>query len=179
MIARGDLAVECGYERLAEVQEEILWLCQAAHVPVIWATQVLDQLGRTGRPSRAEITDAAMGVHGGRVRDAQQGPAESKRSRYSMTSCAAWTDTTTSNARCCLNSIHQSTSTPTPRRLDPIDDLTRSRSASLADAVRRRTAPPLSFATPGYSRSRGTLTDGTRPRLTDEPLRLSRSRRPS
>jgi pyruvate kinase len=63
MIARGDLAVECGYERLAEVQEEILWLCEAAHVPVIWATQVLDQLAKTGRPSRAEITDAAMGVH--------------------------------------------------------------------------------------------------------------------
>ena len=61
MIARGDLAVECGYERLAEVQEEILWLCQAAHMPVIWATQVLDQLAKTGRPSRAEITDAAMG----------------------------------------------------------------------------------------------------------------------
>jgi pyruvate kinase len=62
MIARGDLAVECGYERLAEVQEEILWLCQAAHMPVIWATQVLDSLAKTGRPSRAEITDAAMGV---------------------------------------------------------------------------------------------------------------------
>ena len=62
MIARGDLAVECGYERLAEVQEEILWLSQAAHVPVIWATQVLDRLAKTGRPSRAEITDAAMGV---------------------------------------------------------------------------------------------------------------------
>jgi pyruvate kinase len=60
MIARGDLAVEAGYARLAEVQEEILWLCEAAHVPVIWATQVLDQLARTGRPSRAEITDAAM-----------------------------------------------------------------------------------------------------------------------
>jgi len=62
MIARGDLAVECGYERLAEVQEEILWLCQAGHVPVVWATEVLDRLARTGRPSRAEITDAAMGV---------------------------------------------------------------------------------------------------------------------
>jgi pyruvate kinase len=61
MIARGDLAVEVGYERLAEVQEEILWLCEAAHVPVIWATEVLDQLARTGRPSRAEVTDAAMG----------------------------------------------------------------------------------------------------------------------
>ena len=61
MIARGDLAVEAGYERLAEVQEEILWLCEAAHLPVIWATEVLDQLARTGKPSRAEVTDAAMG----------------------------------------------------------------------------------------------------------------------
>jgi pyruvate kinase len=62
MIARGDLAVECGFERLAEVQEEILWLCEAAHVPVIWATQVLETLAKEGRPSRAEITDAAMGL---------------------------------------------------------------------------------------------------------------------
>ncbi|QJW93032.1 pyruvate kinase [Frigoriglobus tundricola] len=61
MIARGDLAVECGFERLAEVQEEMLWICEAAHVPVIWATQVLESLAKDGMPSRAEITDAAMG----------------------------------------------------------------------------------------------------------------------
>lgn len=61
MIARGDLAVECGYERLAEVQEEILWAAEAAHMPVVWATQVLETLAKTGLPSRAEITDAAMG----------------------------------------------------------------------------------------------------------------------
>lgn len=61
MIARGDLAVECGFERLAEVQEEILWICEAAHVPVIWATQVLETLAKKGMPSRAEISDAAMG----------------------------------------------------------------------------------------------------------------------
>lgn len=61
MIARGDLAVECGFERLAEVQEEILWVCEAAHVPVIWATQVLESLAKEGQPSRAEITDVAMG----------------------------------------------------------------------------------------------------------------------
>jgi pyruvate kinase len=60
MIARGDLAVEIGYERLAEVQEEILWLCEAAHLPVVWATQVLETMAKTGTPSRAEITDAAM-----------------------------------------------------------------------------------------------------------------------
>lgn len=60
MIARGDLAVECGFERLAEVQEEILCLCEAAQVPVVWATQVLESLARTGHPTRAEVTDAAM-----------------------------------------------------------------------------------------------------------------------
>ena len=61
MIARGDLAVECGYERLAELQEEIMWLTEAAHLPLIWATQVLESLAKDGKPSRAEITDAAMG----------------------------------------------------------------------------------------------------------------------
>ena len=60
MIARGDLAVECGFQRLAEVQEEILWVCESAHVPVIWATQVLENLTKSGHASRAEITDAAM-----------------------------------------------------------------------------------------------------------------------
>jgi pyruvate kinase len=60
MIARGDLAVECGWERLAEIQEEMLWMCEAAQLPVVWATQVLERETKKGRPSRAEITDAAM-----------------------------------------------------------------------------------------------------------------------
>ena len=60
MIARGDLAIEIGYQRLAEIQEEILWICEASHIPVIWATQVLEQLVKQGIPSRAEMTDAAM-----------------------------------------------------------------------------------------------------------------------
>ena len=60
MIARGDLAVEMGFERVAELQEEIMWVCEAAHVPVIWATQVLEGLVKDGLPSRGEMTDAAM-----------------------------------------------------------------------------------------------------------------------
>jgi pyruvate kinase len=60
MVARGDLGVELGFERMAEVQEQILWLCEAAHVPVIWATQVLEQMAKTGMPTRGEVTDAAM-----------------------------------------------------------------------------------------------------------------------
>ena len=60
MIARGDLAVAIGFERLAEMQEEILWLCESAHVPVIWATQVLEEMVKSGLPTRGEMTDAAM-----------------------------------------------------------------------------------------------------------------------
>lgn len=60
MIARGDLAVEIGFERTAEVQEEIMWICEAAHLPDIWATQVLEQLAKKGLATRSEITDAAM-----------------------------------------------------------------------------------------------------------------------
>lgn len=62
MIARGDLAVELGSVRMAEIQEEMLWLCEAAHVPVIWATQVLESIAKHGVRSRPEFTDAAMGI---------------------------------------------------------------------------------------------------------------------
>lgn len=60
MIARGDLAIEIGFPRLAEMQEEMLWIAEAAQVPVIWATQVLEQLVKEGMPHRGELTDAAM-----------------------------------------------------------------------------------------------------------------------
>jgi pyruvate kinase len=59
MIARGDLAIELGFERMSEIQEEILWICEAAHVPVVWATQVLETLNKSGLATRSEITDAA------------------------------------------------------------------------------------------------------------------------
>ena len=62
MIARGDLAVELSFERLAEMQEELLWFGEACHLPVIWATQVLDTLAHSGVPTRAEVTDAAMSM---------------------------------------------------------------------------------------------------------------------
>lgn len=63
MIARGDLAVEIGFERMSEIQEEILWICEAAHIPVIWATQVLDNLNHSGVATRSEVTDAAHAAH--------------------------------------------------------------------------------------------------------------------
>ena len=60
MIARGDLAIETGWKNFASIQEEILRICEAAHIPDIWATQVLENLAKKGVPSRAEITDASM-----------------------------------------------------------------------------------------------------------------------
>ncbi len=60
MIARGDLAIETGWKNFASIQEEILRICEAAHVPDVWATQVLENLAKKGVPSRAEITDAAL-----------------------------------------------------------------------------------------------------------------------
>lgn len=63
MIARGDLAVEIGFERMSEIQEEILWICESGHIPVIWATQVLENMNKSGLATRSEVTDAAHAVH--------------------------------------------------------------------------------------------------------------------
>ncbi len=60
MIARGDLAIETGWKNFATIQQEIMRICGAAHLPDVWATQVLESLAKKGTPSRAEITDAAM-----------------------------------------------------------------------------------------------------------------------
>lgn len=60
MIARGDLAIEVGFENMAYIQEALLDICDAAHLPVIWATQVLESKMKNNLPSRAEVTDAAM-----------------------------------------------------------------------------------------------------------------------
>lgn len=62
MIARGDLAVELGFDRMGEVPGQILTLAQAAGVPTILGTQVLENMAKAGLPSRAEITDAAFAL---------------------------------------------------------------------------------------------------------------------
>jgi pyruvate kinase len=61
MVARGDLAIEIGFQQLPIVQEEILQMCRAAHTPVILATQILDTLAKKGTPSRPELADLSFG----------------------------------------------------------------------------------------------------------------------
>lgn len=60
MIARDDLAAEIGVERLCEIQDEVLWLCEAGQVPVVWSSHVLEGMVRDGKASRAEVADAAL-----------------------------------------------------------------------------------------------------------------------
>lgn len=62
MIARGDLAVETGWDHIGKIQEEIISICGAAHIPVVWATQVLENFAKKGIPSRSEITDATNSI---------------------------------------------------------------------------------------------------------------------
>jgi hypothetical protein len=54
MIARGDLASEIGFSDLSSAVDDIIVLAAAAHLPVVFATQVLETLSKTGTPSRSE-----------------------------------------------------------------------------------------------------------------------------
>ena len=62
MIARGDLAVEVGWANIGHVQNEMIRICAAAHIPVVWATQVLENLAKKGIPSRSEVTDISQAL---------------------------------------------------------------------------------------------------------------------
>ena len=58
LLARGDLAVECGIQEMPRIQKRVVQFCAAASLPLFWATGVLERACRTGVPTRAEITDA-------------------------------------------------------------------------------------------------------------------------
>lgn len=62
MIARGDLGVEVPMEEMPLIQKNIIQKSIKLAKPVIIATQVMESMLETPRPSRAEITDVANGV---------------------------------------------------------------------------------------------------------------------
>ncbi len=62
MVARGDLGIEMRIEEVPIVQKQIISLAGALARPVITATQMLDSMVTSSRPTRAEVTDVANAI---------------------------------------------------------------------------------------------------------------------